>query len=58
MIGIRVTGQRGYPLTLVRELGRGGFGVVYLAEDTEKRLFAVKVIGPVTDAAAKLSFEQ
>ena len=35
MIGQRITGEQGKSFTIVREIGRGGFGVVYLAGDAE-----------------------
>lgn len=43
---------------MIREIGRGGFGIVYLAEDGDGQLYAVKLIAPVTDPAVRLSFEQ
>ncbi len=58
MIGQKVTGKQGRSFTIVREIGRGGFGVVFLAEDEKKHPFAVKVIAPVSDPVVRLSFEQ
>jgi serine/threonine-protein kinase len=37
-------GDRCGPYTVVREIGRGGFGVVYLAEDTKQGRAALKVM--------------
>src|SRR5882724_9140663 len=58
MIGQQIVGQQGGRFTVIREVGRGGFGVVYLVEDDQKRPYAIKLIAPVLDAAARLSFEQ
>ncbi len=52
-----VTGGRVGPYTIVRELGEGGMGLVYLAEQTEpiKRRVALKVVkhGMDTDQVVK-----
>ncbi len=58
MIGQRIVGNRGKAFTIIRELGRGSFGIVYLAADDAERQYAVKLVSPVTDPAIKLSFEQ
>jgi serine/threonine protein kinase len=58
MIGQQITGQQGGKFTVIREIGRGGFGVVYLVEDGRKRPYAMKLIAPVSAAAIQLSFEQ
>lgn len=45
------------PFHLVRELGEGGFGIVYLAEQLEplKRTVAMKVIKPGMDSRQIIS---
>src|SRR5437879_1824044 len=58
MIGHQLIGKQGGQFTIIREIGRGGFGVVYLSEDGAKQRFALKVIAPVNDPATRLSFEQ
>jgi hypothetical protein len=58
MIGQLVAGKQGGQFTVIREIGRGGFGVVYLAEDKRNHPYALKVISPVSDPAVQLSFEQ
>lgn len=58
MIGQVITGKQGHTFTIVREIGRGGFGIVYLGEDENKVPYAVKIIAPVSDPSARLSFEQ
>src|SRR6266404_2736783 len=58
MIGHQIVGQQGGKFKVVREIGRGGFGVVYLVEDDQKQPYAMKLIAPVSDPAARLSFEQ
>jgi eukaryotic-like serine/threonine-protein kinase len=58
MIGQTVEGKQGRTFTILREIGRGGFGVVYLAEDDAKAQYAVKVLAPVSDPDVRLSFEQ
>jgi serine/threonine protein kinase len=58
MIGTRLTGIHGLRVNLIREIGRGGFGVVYFAEGPAGQAYAAKVIAPITDPAVRLSFEQ
>jgi eukaryotic-like serine/threonine-protein kinase len=58
MIGQTLEGQRGHRFTIIREIGRGGFGVVYLAEDETKTQYAVKIIAPVSNPDARLSYQQ
>jgi serine/threonine protein kinase len=58
MIGQTVTGKSGLTFTVIREIGRGGFGVVYLVEAKDKTPYALKLIAPVSDSSVRLSFEQ
>src|ERR1035437_5083399 len=58
MIGELLTGKLGRAFKVIREIGRGGFGIVYLAEDGVGQPYAVKLIAPVSDPAVRLSFEQ
>ncbi len=58
MIGHRVAGKSGRNFTVISEIGRGGFGIVYLVEDEGNCLYAMKLLAPVTDPAVRLSFEQ
>lgn len=58
MIGQQITAQSGLRYTVVREIGRGGFGTVYLVEDEKGNALALKIIAPVADWSAALSFEQ
>jgi serine/threonine-protein kinase len=58
MIGEHLIGNLGRQFKVIREIGRGGFGIVYLAEDGDGRPYAVKLIAPVADPAVRLSFEQ
>ncbi len=52
-------GEQVGPFTLLEELGRGGMGAVYLAEQSEPvhRRVALKVIGRAPDGQASLRFE-
>jgi serine/threonine-protein kinase len=58
MIGERLTGTLGRQFKVIREIGRGGFGIVYLAEAGDGQSYAVKLMAPVADPAIRLSFEQ
>jgi eukaryotic-like serine/threonine-protein kinase len=58
MIGELLTGNGGRQVKVIREIGRGGFGIVYLAAEEGGQPYAVKLIAPVTDPAVRLSFEQ
>lgn len=58
MIGERFTGNLGHKFEVIREIGRGGFGVVYLARGEAGRSYAMKLIAPVSDPVVRLSFEQ
>jgi eukaryotic-like serine/threonine-protein kinase len=53
-----VRGRSGQRLKLGSELGRGGFGVVYLAAGENGASYAVKLIGPVHGPEAEESFER
>jgi len=58
MIGQTLSGKSGQSFKVIREIGRGGFGVVYLVETPEKLTYAAKIIAPVSDPAVRTSFEQ
>jgi len=58
MIGEHLTGKLGHQVRIIREIGRGGFGIVYLAKDRAGQQYAVKLIAPVSDPAVRLSFEK
>ena len=58
MIGQQVTGSQGHQFTITKEIGQGGFGIVYLAKDKKGQLYALKVIAPLIDPAVGLSFKQ
>jgi serine/threonine protein kinase len=58
MIGEKLTGQSGFIATILDEIGRGGFGVVYLAQDEAGLKYAVKVIDGVSDQRIRASFMQ
>lgn len=58
MIGQTVAGRSGQRFTVLREIGRGGFGTVYLVEDESREVHALKVIAPVADPMIAISFEQ
>lgn len=57
MIGQTIGGTRGV-YTVCEEIGRGGFGVVYLAKDGDGAAYALKLLAPVGDASVQRSFEQ
>ena len=58
MIGQTLTSKSGQEFKVIRQIGRGGFGVVYLAEGAGQISYAAKVITPASDPAVRLSFEQ
>lgn len=58
MVGQRIIGNKGHEVTVAREIGRGGFGVVYLVTDDNGHNYAMKLIAPVSDPSVRLSFEQ
>jgi serine/threonine protein kinase len=53
-----VVGQSGSRHERGREIGRGGFGVVYIATGPANEGYALKLIGPVRDREAQESFER
>jgi serine/threonine protein kinase len=57
-VSVTVVSQSGKRYTRGQELGRGSFGVVYLATDEENQQFALKLIGPVLDGETQESFER
>jgi serine/threonine protein kinase len=58
MIGECLAGKLCGQFKVIREIGRGGFGIVYLADDRQGQPYAVKLIAPVSDPEVRLSFEQ
>lgn len=57
MIGNQITGPKGTYIVL-DELGRGGFGVVYLVKGGDGTTYALKLLAPAGDASVQRSFEQ
>ncbi|MEI6022814.1 MAG: serine/threonine-protein kinase [bacterium] len=57
MIGEKIT-DKSENYTISEEIGRGGFGVVYLAHNENGSSFAIKTLGPVKDADTLTSFER
>ncbi|MBN9530577.1 MAG: serine/threonine protein kinase [Alphaproteobacteria bacterium] len=55
---MNVTTHSGKVLSLGQEIGRGGFGVVYLATDANGAVFAVKLIGPVATEDDRKAFHR
>ncbi len=53
-----VVGQSGSRYERGREIGRGGFGVVYVATGPANEEYALKLIGPVRDREAQETFER
>lgn len=60
MVGHKVTGNSGRQYTIIREIGRGGFGIVYEAKIRikAKKSYALKTIFPLSDTNAQISFEK
>jgi len=58
MIGQTIEGRSGQRFTVLREIGRGAFGTVYVVEDEIRGLHALKVITPLADPTIAISFEQ
>lgn len=58
MIGQKIIDSAGKNYTIKNEIGRGGFGIVYLAQDSESRDYAVKMMGPVDKSDILESFKR
>ena len=58
VIGTKVTATSGKIYTVIKEIGRGGFGVVYLAQDEVGAQHALKILSPASDPEVQLSFGQ
>jgi serine/threonine protein kinase len=58
MTGQRITGTKGRQFDIIREIGRGGFGIVYLAKGNDNRDYALKTIISTTRSDAELSFKR
>jgi eukaryotic-like serine/threonine-protein kinase len=58
VIGGQITGQQGTTYIVFDEIGRGGFGVVYLVKDAGGKTYALKLLAPADDASVQRSFEQ
>jgi len=50
--------KNGGPYTVLHEIGRGGFGIVYLSQDNNGIQYALKLIGPADKQEFRASFEQ
>lgn len=57
-IGKQLKGKGGSAYTVLDEIGRGGFGVVYSAQGDADVRYALKLIGPVEEPEVRASFEQ
>ncbi len=58
MINKTVSDTSGKQYLIQKELGRGSFGVVYLAHDSKKIPFALKLIGPINHEEITESFKR
>ncbi|MDD2785930.1 MAG: serine/threonine-protein kinase [Patescibacteria group bacterium] len=58
MINENVIDKKGIGYVIQEEIGRGGFGTVYLAKTKEGLPYAIKFMGPIDNKAALLSFER
>jgi len=58
MIGEKVSDKKDITYTIDDEIGKGGFGTVYLAYNEKLESFAIKMIGPVKDAETLESFNR
>jgi serine/threonine protein kinase len=56
--GKQLQGKGGGIFTILHEIGRGGFGVVYLAQADAGIQYALKLLGPVEEQELRVSFEQ
>ena len=58
MFGEQITSNTGHLYTIQSELGRGGFGTVYLGQDTSGQECAIKIMGPVEDPTVLKSYQR
>ena len=58
MIGEKITDGAGLQYIIESEIGRGGFGVVYLAHGSDGQSYATKMIGPVSSSDLAESFKR
>jgi serine/threonine protein kinase len=54
VIGTQVTATSGKIYTVVKEIGRGGFGNVYLVQDEAGAQHALKILSPAREALHRL----
>ena len=53
-----ITDSAGRKYIVQNELGRGGFGIVYLAQNSNSELFAIKFMGPISELEVAESFKR
>lgn len=58
MVGDKFTGVSGKVYTAVKDIGSGGFGIVYLSEDETGEQYALKTLSPAAAPSVQLPFEQ